>query len=181
MKTSKRILSLLLCLVLLSAITVPTCFAYEYYPEDTEYLAKDSFFVLLKEEYYDKASEVISSIDCEYVTEVWNLSNPDFYDGPYSIMLCINLSDEEAFEAAQDYFRAQDYLLDISYEYIVGPLRRGDIDYDGEYTANDARLLLRAAVGLEDIPIQVGDVDGDGKITANDARLILRKSVGLED
>lgn len=68
----------------------------------------------------------------------------------------------------------------ISYEYIVGPLRRGDIDYDGKYTASDARLLLRAAVGLENIPVHVGDVDGDGKITASDARIILRKSVGLD-
>ena len=60
----------------------------------------------------------------------------------------------------------------------------GDLDGDGEITAADARLTLRAAVGLEELPPEqkkAADVDGDGEITAADARLILRASVGLED
>ena len=59
----------------------------------------------------------------------------------------------------------------------------GDIDADGKVTAADARLALRAAVGLENLTEaqkKAGDTDGDGKNTASDARDILRKSVGLK-
>ena len=63
----------------------------------------------------------------------------------------------------------------------------GDVDGDGKLTSADARLALRASVGLE-ADIKPGtdaylaaDADGDGKITSADARLILRASVGLED
>lgn len=59
----------------------------------------------------------------------------------------------------------------------------GDVDGDRKITAEDARLALRAAVGLEkltDVQKAAADVDGDGVITAEDARRILRESVGLE-
>ncbi len=59
----------------------------------------------------------------------------------------------------------------------------GDVDYDNKITAADARLALRASVGLEKFDSQknyAADVDKNGSITAADARLILRASVGLE-
>ncbi len=64
---------------------------------------------------------------------------------------------------------------------------RGDVDGDGSVTAADARLALRAAVGLEKAIVKgtaaftAADVDGDGVITAADARTILRIAVKLED
>ncbi len=62
----------------------------------------------------------------------------------------------------------------------------GDVDGDGRLTAADARLALRASVGLENFSVNskefiACDVDGDGVITAGDARRILRAAVGLED
>lgn len=178
MKNAKKLLSLLLCFVLLSAIAVPICSAYS--PSDDMPYSETSFYVMLKEEYYDKASEVIASIDCEYVTDVLNLSNPDDYDGPYSVMLGILLSDEEGFELAQNYFRKQDYFSELYYEPLMGPSTRGDVDNDGKITANDARLVLRAAVNLEKVVKYYADIDVDGRITASDARIVLRKSVGLD-
>ena len=60
-------------------------------------------------------------------------------------------------------------------------LQPGDVNKDGKITAVDARIILRASVGLEkDIDKNRADVDGNGKITAYDARLALRISVGLE-
>ena len=61
----------------------------------------------------------------------------------------------------------------------------GDVDGDKAITAADARLALRAAVGLEQYKkgsteYKACDVDFDGTITAADARLILRAAVGLE-
>ena len=63
--------------------------------------------------------------------------------------------------------------------------RLGDINLDGFITAEDARLALRAAVGLENYPVGspqfiAGDTDRKGEITAWDARRILRAAVGLE-
>ncbi len=57
----------------------------------------------------------------------------------------------------------------------------GDVDGDGKVTAADARDILRASVGLEEVPSEAGDIDGDGKVTATDAREALRISVGLEE
>lgn len=60
---------------------------------------------------------------------------------------------------------------------------KGDIDGDGSVTSADARLAMRAAVGLETLDaeqISAGDMDDDGKITSADAREIMRRSVGLE-
>ncbi len=60
----------------------------------------------------------------------------------------------------------------------------GDADGDSQITAADARLILRASVGLEtpDILSRVlYDADGNGTITSADARLVLRASVGLEE
>ena len=62
----------------------------------------------------------------------------------------------------------------------------GDINRDGQITSEDARLALRASVGLEtyepgSVELLAGDVNFDGQITADDARSILRAAVDLED
>ena len=59
----------------------------------------------------------------------------------------------------------------------------GDVDENGEVKAADARLALRASVGLENLTasqMKAADADKNGEIKAADARLILRASVGLE-
>ena len=65
-------------------------------------------------------------------------------------------------------------------------IRVGDVDFDGDITAADARLALRRAVNLETYApgsdaFIAADVDKDNEVTASDARLILRAAVGLED
>ena len=59
----------------------------------------------------------------------------------------------------------------------------GDMNSDNKVSAADARLILRCAVGLEDITstqMTAGDLNMDGQITATDARTALRISVGLD-
>lgn len=59
----------------------------------------------------------------------------------------------------------------------------GDPDASGDVTAADARVILRAAVGLETLTGDArlaADVNTDGALTAEDARLALRVAVGLE-
>ncbi len=58
-----------------------------------------------------------------------------------------------------------------------------DADGNGEAQASDARLVLRASVGLESIEneyLTASDIDNSGALEASDARSILRKSVGLD-
>lgn len=59
----------------------------------------------------------------------------------------------------------------------------GDVDASGKVDATDARLALRAAVGLESLSAEAqkaADVDFNGVVNATDARIILRAAVGLE-
>ena len=59
----------------------------------------------------------------------------------------------------------------------------GDVDGNGKVDASDARLALRASVGLEKLDekqTNAADADKNGKVEAGDARLILRAAVGLE-
>lgn len=73
-----------------------------------------------------------------------------------------------------------DYVNDI----ISNKWNLGDVDLDDNITAADARLALRAAVGLEHYEkgskqYNAADYNQDGEITASDARCILRVSVDL--
>ena len=65
----------------------------------------------------------------------------------------------------------------------AGAAALGDVDANGQAEAADARLALRAAVGLETLAggsFRAADMDRSGKIDASDARAILRVAVGLE-
>lgn len=72
-------------------------------------------------------------------------------------------------------------LPDKTYNIVIS----GDVDCDGFVSAADARLALRASVGLENfseesLRYKAADVLKTDKLTAADARIILRVSVGLE-
>ncbi len=61
--------------------------------------------------------------------------------------------------------------------------QKGDLNADGLITAEDARLCLRAVVGLEelnDLQRAAADLSGCGVIDSSCARNILRASVGME-
>ena len=65
----------------------------------------------------------------------------------------------------------------------IPALMYGDLDGNGEITSADARLALRASVGLESLSAEAAaaaDVNGDNTLSAGDARLILRYAAGLE-
>ena len=73
---------------------------------------------------------------------------------------------------------AKSLMKNVGLEYKT-PIIKGDVDGDGKVTSADARLILRAAVGLEKVSLETGDVNGDGKITSEDAREAMRRSVNL--
>lgn len=58
----------------------------------------------------------------------------------------------------------------------------GDVDLNGEITANDALLALRYSLGLitlDELQLKLGDIDFSGDVIAYDALNILRYSLGL--
>ena len=60
----------------------------------------------------------------------------------------------------------------------------GDVNLDGAVNSDDARKILRVAVGLDDLALQeypFADTDYDGTISSEDARNALRTAVGLEE
>ncbi len=105
----------------------------------------------------------------------------------YNNVLTLTLSEEylKTFEPGEYYFFAdfinlKEVMLKIK---IFGNNAPGDVDCDGEVSANDARITLRASVNLEELSMEEylsADIDNDSRITASDARMILRISVGLE-
>ncbi len=73
-------------------------------------------------------------------------------------------------------------LFEEGYE-IPAAYKLGDVDSNDKVDATDARLALRAAVGLDqlnDSQAKAADVDKNAKVDATDARLILRVAVGLD-
>jgi photosystem II stability/assembly factor-like uncharacterized protein len=66
---------------------------------------------------------------------------------------------------------------------VTQAVRRGDVDNDGQLTAQDALVIQQAIVGQHP-PIgrtlyPNGDANCDGKLTSVDAMLVLRSSIGL--
>lgn len=100
-------------------------------------------------------------------------------------------TDAKNVDATSAYDNGVLYYIKDGYVYVVSVTaedvpdsKKGDIDGDGAITSSDARLTLRAAVGLETLTEEIRkliDVDKNGTVTASDARLILRAAVGLED
>jgi len=73
-------------------------------------------------------------------------------------------------------------LFEEGYE-IPAAYKPGDVDSNGKVDSTDARLALRAAVGLDklsDTQAKAADVDKNNKVDSTDARLILRAAVGLD-
>lgn len=60
----------------------------------------------------------------------------------------------------------------------------GDVDGSGKVDLNDAKLLLKVAVGIDignaKFDESVADMDGNGKIELNDAKLNLKLAVGIK-
>ena len=58
----------------------------------------------------------------------------------------------------------------------------GDANMDGKVDLQDALVVLRAALGIENLSDEAttyADVDGDGKITLTDCSLVLKAALGI--
>lgn len=77
----------------------------------------------------------------------------------------------------------QGFEFSVAQNSLVCPAR-GDVNFDGEITPADARLILRFAVELQtpsSKEFSVSNLDDDSSVTVTDARLALRIAVGLDE
>ena len=116
MKKTNKIFAVVLILTLLFVNTVIISNAND------DDIAKTHFMVFLTEEYFGRVQEVISSIDCEYIGEVRELTNPDDYTSVYTPVLLVWVKDKnkENFYKAQEYFFDKDYYCKTMYDYLIG-------------------------------------------------------------
>ena len=101
-----------------------------------------------------------------------------------TIGIAVDKDDNGTYETTLDTKTSKSNPDEVKPGDIVPTGNLGDIDGDGEITANDALTILRSSVGMAALtPEQnkLADVDGDTEITANDALAVLRYSVGLAD
>ena len=66
----------------------------------------------------------------------------------------------------------------------MGLYRRGDINYDGAVTAEDALLVMRHTMGLIELSgleMWLADVNWDDKVDTEDALILLRYVMGVID
>ena len=107
---------------------------------------------------------------------VWNI-NYEAFENCTSLTICGNIG-----SYAEQYAKQNN----ITFKALGGSAMAtlGDIDGDGDITANDALTILRASVSMESLTqeqTKLSDIDGDEQITANDALMVLRFSVGMAD
>lgn len=144
---------------------------------------------------YQKAQRIVDSLST--VTRLKNrgvkLGAPKYRDYAVnrdskmtSCLIEVGFVDNDKDNAAFD--RTFDAMADAIAEAVcvntgLKYVRKGDVDGNGTVDINDARTVLRAAVGLEKLSPDAekrADTDGDGKVTVNDARDILRTATGLD-
>ena len=112
--------------------------------------------------------------------------NDDWYDFFYTDDYSAKTTQfEEHWEVGGEYaFQTKIMGVRTSTPVKIVPQRAyGDIDGNGTVEPGDARLALRASVGLEflnNTEFIAADSDGNGQITPADARMILRLAVHLE-
>lgn len=116
MKKTNRIFAFVLIFAMLFVNTVIISDAAD------DDISKTHFMVFIKEEYFSRVDEIIASVDCEYIGEVRELTNPDDYTSVYTPVLLIRVKDkvEDNFYKAQEYFFDKDYYDRALYDYLIG-------------------------------------------------------------
>lgn len=202
MKKILKHTSLLLSVLLLISCFVFPCNALknpDYLDEDAAVPVNpdvynysfDCFWISIKTEYCNDLDEITADIlECEYVSNIHDLNDPEDYDGTWPAMFVVFVKDanESNFDAAMQILEDKYYTHEVRIAYYIGPTLSGyygDVNADGEVNANDARQIMRYAVKLDNIATYFkkirSDVNKDGVVNAADARLALRMSVKLDE
>ncbi len=182
----KRLLSLIFAVVMVFSLTVISASAYEDY-------SYGHFMAVIKPEFSFDLERIVSTLDFYNVSTIDIISEPSASEGVLVIWLTTDT--EEGFNDAYEHFGKEECVdrliksalcgdTDDPTEEETADLAPFDTDGDGKVTASDARLVLRAAVGLETFTEnqkRALGLEKDDAVSAADARKVLRISVGLEE
>lgn len=132
---------------------------------------------------YDNLEENASLFTGSGLT--WTLSTPPYIDGAFRSDLVDALNawvDANNSEGQYRHWVADTENVNGGYPiFAPAPALLGDVNSDGDITAQDASLVLQAVAGKIELSAaqrQAADVNGDGDITAQDASLILQYVAG---
>ncbi len=193
----KRIISLLLTFIM-SLLILLSCFADDVDGEipPGAIPIDDYIMVCLKHEYsFPETEHGPEYYNAEYVEKVeviWDYNPGSLQDKEtFSLIELLWLTEKGKahFDEFLKELNAREDVLAAERDYscrAVDPLEipaSGDLDGDGDVTAKDARLALRASADLEklnDTAFLAADINKDSRITADEARIILRVSAKLE-
>lgn len=108
--------------------------------------------------------------------------------GSFAFKDCSNLTTIKGIRGSY----AEEYANENGYEFVeiesnipdeVRPTSMGDVNGDGKVNLNDAKLVLKVAVGIDIGGVKfykaLADIDNSGKIDLNDAKIVLRMAVGI--
>ena len=197
-KLYKRLLAIVLCLALATAIVPVTAFAKINYDRIEGHRSGDpvpgEVLILLNEQYYTyggpylELREILPEIEIERYRDLalspilnGNIPEEELDDitlARIGTEFVIKLT-EKTVEAGA---RAVELLKNNPYIKSVGPNRYANACVDYETTIIDALDVLRVSAGLVEATEEVVDaydLDFDGKVTAADALIVLRLAAGL--
>lgn len=185
----KRFLSLILAgLMILSSAVISVSASEDY--------SYGYFMAVIKPEFSSDLEKTVSSLSFYNVESIDIISEPDSSQG--ALVIWLTTDTKEGFDEAYEHFGKEECVDRLIKDVLCGDteepteeeimkaayLAPFDTDGDGNVTASDARFVLRAAVGLEELTENQEKALGlkkDEDVSADDARKVLRASVGLED
>ena len=185
----KRFLSLILAgLMILSSAVISVSASEDY--------SYGHFMAVIKPEFSSDLEKTVSSLSFYNVESIDIISEPDSSQG--ALVIWLTTDTKEGFDEAYEHFGKEECVDRLIKDVLCGDTddpageetagktdpKPYDTDGDGRVTASDARLVLRAAVGLEKLTEEQKKALGlekDADASAADARKVLRASVGLEE
>ena len=185
----KMFLSLILAgLMILSSAVISVSASEDY--------SYGYFMAVIKPEFSSDLEKTVSSLSFYNVESIDIISEPD--SSPGALVIWLTTDTKEGFDEAYEHFGKEECVDRLIKDVLCGDtkdpsegetaetvkLSAFDVDGNSKVTAADARLVLRAAVGLEDFTENQKKALGlnrENDVSANDARKVLRASVGLEE
>ena len=125
------------------------------------------------------AGSAFDNAEGEYFVEI-RIDAADGYKFAESVTATLNDGTELILSTFVDTDENCVYVESIRFT-VEAPILWGDANGDGETTVEDALLLMRYLIGLEEVDeanLASCDVNGDGTVDLADALLIMRKAMG---
>lgn len=179
----KAIKVFLTTILFISLLTNSFCAADWGVDESGKY-GLDKILLILNETYSTEPETAVSHIKNNYCVDKIkiNTKQEDISEEYPYVMLVLFLPkmEEEAYLQMFNKLSQEEYTYEISKDYHTGPYSDflGDLNQDGRFTTDDARIVLQYATGITKAKTEtqkhLADTNRDGQITLQDATYVLK-------